>query len=293
MKTNLITIAAVLTMLLALGGCDFSSKDNGNSEMENPSSNTPQLNWTLEQFQHHAPVELASGNTLASTPDDIQNLVSDFDIDIRNSAYLILQKIKDNQMYTQGSGKEGDFYFTMGSIIYSVIADPGISNAMAKDYNDCVETIGVERLNQGEGRECGELWGKSWKSQVVDRLLASTSLQNSLYNWVKPELCRVFNGLNSDQRSYMRKALDHMIAYTARYNHQTEQQFYRDCCNSAYGEHLFVEPYKIVDMQPNTNEVVNPYRFLETWVYRRVDDNTMTAAQINGWLRRIKTDTGL
>ena len=293
MKTNLITIAAALTMLVALGGCNFSSDKSSTTESTNPSNQTTQLNWTLDQYLFHSPVELASGNTLASTPSDIESLVSGLDIDIRNSAYLILQNIKDNKTYTYGTGKEGELYFAMGSILYSVYTDNGVSNAMAKDYNDCIKAVGVERLNRGEGRECSEQWGKTWKTQVVDRLLSSSSLQNSLYEWVKPEMRRVFNGLNSEQRSHMRNAVDHMIAYTANYNHQTEKQFYRDCCNSAYGEHLFVQPYKIVDMRPNTDVIVNPYRFLETWVYRRVEEGTMTAAQINSWLKKVKTDMGI
>ena len=293
MKTSLITIAAALTMLFALGGCNFRSNGNETTESANQSNTTTQFNFTLDQFLVHVPVELASGNTLATTPADLQDIVSGFDIDLRNSAYLILQKVKNDDLYTNGSGKYREFLFTLGSILYPAIDDPGVLNAMAKDYNDCVKEIGVERLNQGEGQQCSEQWGKSWKTQVVDKFLRSSALQNSLYTWVKPEMRRVFNALNSDQRVLMKNAFDHMISYTANYNHQTEKQFYRDCCNSSYGEHLFVLPYKIVDMTPNTDVVVNPYRFLETWVYRRVEDNTMTVAQINEWLRKIKVDMGV
>lgn len=293
MKTNLITIAAALTMLLALGGCDFSSNGNEGAYNANQSAQPSHPNYPLEQYLVHVPVELASGNTLATTPADIQNLVSGFDIDVRNSAYLILQKVKDEQMYTYGSGKERELYFAMGSILYPAITDPGISNAMAKDYNDCIKEIGVERLNQGEGRECSEQWGNMWKTQVLEKVLRSSALQNSLYTWVQPEMRRVFNGLNSDQRGLMKDALNHMIAYTSNYNHQAEQKFYRDCCNSAYGEHLFVHTGRIVDMEPVDDVITNPYRFLETWVYRRVEENTMSAAQINEWLRRIKNDMGM
>lgn len=297
MKTNLMSIAAALTMLLALGGCNFSSNKNSTVESTNPSNQTTQLNWTLDRYLFHSPVELASGNTLASTPADIEKLVSGLDIDIRNSAYLILQTFKDNKYYTYATGMTTDLYFA-DHILYSVYADKGVTNAMAKDYNDCIKAVGVERLNQGEGRECSEQWGKTWKTQVVDQLLSSSSLQNSLYEWLKPEIRRVFDGLNSDQRTRMRNALNHMIAYTAKYNHQAEKQFYRDCCNSSYGERLFVdpfvEPYKIDDMRLNRrDEPINPYRYLETWVYRRVEEGTMSASQINQWLRKIKADTGI
>lgn len=289
MKSNLITIAATLTMLLALGGCNFSS----NNDTSNANGgNATQLNWTLDQYLFHVPVEQASSNTLGSTPADIQNLVSGFDIDIRNSAYSILQKV-NNMNYTYAEGKERELYFSMGSIIYPVLGDAGVSNAMAKDYNECIQSIGVERLNQGEGLQCSEQWGRSWKTQVIDKLLASPSLQNSLYEWVKPELLRIIKGFNNDQRVLMSNAINHMIAYTSTYNHQAEKKFYNDCCSSSYGAGLFVHTGKIVDMQPVNSEVTNPYRFLETWVYRRVEENTMTASQINGWLRMIKNDTGL
>lgn len=290
MKSSLITVAAALTMLLALSGCDFSS--NQNSETNQPSQYT--LNWTLDQYLFHSPVETSSSNTLGSTPSDIQNLVSGFDIDIRNSVYLILQKVKDNMSYTYANGKNESLeYFVMANIIYPIYTDNGVSNAMAKDYNDCIKSVGVERLNKGEGQECSEEWGRSWKSQVIDKLLSSSSLQNSLYEWIKPELRNVINGLNSDQKSYMKDAMAHMITYTSTYNHQAEKKFYQDCCNSAYGENLFVYTGKLVDMKPAGDEVVNPYRFLETWVYRRVEENTMSAAQINEWLRKIKSDMGL
>lgn len=199
MKTNLITIAAMLTMLLALGGCKFGSNGNDNADQPNPNA---QLDCQLNQYLFHQPVEQVAGNTLGSTPADIQNLVSGFDIDIRNSVYSILQQV-NNEAYTYGEGKERDLYFSMGSIIQPIMGDAGVSNAMAKDYNECIRSIGVERLNQGEGRQCGEQWGRSWKAQVIDKLLASPSLQNSLYDWVKPELQRVFNGFNSDQRTLM------------------------------------------------------------------------------------------
>lgn len=287
MKTSLITIAAALTMLIALGGCN-------SAPVSDAQASVPQNQFPLDFYLFKArPVEFASGNTLGNTPADIQRLVSGFDIDIRNSTYLILQTVKNDKSYTYSTGNTAQMVFTMTSVIYPMYEDPAIINAMAKDYNDCIRSVGVARLNRGEGNHCSEQWGTTWKSQVIRGLLSSTSLQNSLYTWVKPELRNVVNGFDSQKRTYMKNALDHMIAYTANYDHQAEKQFYRDCCNSAYGEGLFVYTGRIVNMRPADDAVVNPYRFLETWVYRRVEERTMTAAQINSWLRRIKTDMGL
>lgn len=290
MKKTLTSITAALTMLLALGGCNFSSDKSSNNNEESPS-----LNWTLEQFlQPPYPVETATGNTLASTPDDIRNLVSDFDIDIRNSAYLILQNAQNDKSYEQVSGKQSEYYFLMVGLVYSIYNDPGVANAMATDYNDCIRSIGVERLNKGEGGQCAKMWGRTWKSRVFDRLFASPSLQNSLYGWLKPELSRMVNSFDNSRRTYMSNAINHMISYTDNYNHQAEKNFYRECQNSKYGEKLFVLPYRVVNMTPMEDEgVTNPYRYLETWVYRRVEEGTMSADQINEWLKRIKTDMGL
>ena len=290
MKTNLITIAATLTMLLALGGCDFSSDKSSNESQ----TVCPGPKYTMDLYLFHQPVEYASDNTLDTPPANIQNLVTGLDIDIRNSAYLILQKVKDDMTYTYGDSEdEKTLYFATSNIICPVFNDAGVANAMAKDYNECCESLGIERLNQGGRTQCSEQWGKTWKSQVEDRILGSTTLQNSLYEWVKPELLRVVKGLDSNQRTYMKNSLNHMITYTSNYNHQAEQKFYRDCCNSAYGKDLFIHTGKIVDMEPVDDVITNPYRFLETWVYRRVEEGSMTAPQINEWLRRIKRDMGL
>lgn len=128
---------------------------------------------------------------------------------------------------------------------------------------------------------------------MENKLLSSTSLQTIVYEWIKPELKRVVNGLAGNRRTYMKNALSHMIAYTDNYNHQAEKIFYNECCNSRTGERLFVYTGKIVNMNPVDDEVVNPYRFLETWVYRRVENGQMSASQINKWLRQIKDDVNL
>lgn len=296
MKKN-ITLAAMFTLLLALGGCHFGTNQGSDNTADETSGNEFQERvFTMEDFLvKPQPVEKAQGNPLAATPADLQNLVSGLDIDIRNSTYLILQDIERERSYANSSGETADFAFSMMNIIYLMYTDPAVSNVMAKDYNNCLKSIGLERLKKGEGRGCAEHWGETWKTQVIDRLLASTSLQNSLYEWVKPELCRVVGKLDSDQQTRMKKAISHMIAYTANYNHQQEKTFYNHCVNSAYGEWLFNFTGKIVDMKPVAvdDHSENPYRHLETWVFRRVEEESMSASQINGWLKKVRSDTGL
>lgn len=284
MNTKTITMATMLTASLMLGGCNSSKKDND--------SESSGLNLTLEQFLVNVPVVTASDNTLADTPEEIDALVSDFDIDARNSAYLILQGL-NKSIPSQVSGKKAELNFCMLNILYPYYDDPGVANAMAKDYNDCIKSVGIDELNKGGGRNCSDNFGITWKQKVENKLLSSTSLQTIVYEWIKPELKRVVNGLAGNRRTYMKNALSHMIAYTDNYNHQAEKIFYNECCNSRTGERLFVYTGKIVNMNPVDDEVVNPYRFLETWVYRRVENGQMSASQINKWLRQIKDDVYL
>ena len=287
MNHKILTFATMLTALLMFGGCKSEKKGNDNS------SEFTGLNWTMDRYLINRPVEVASNNTLSDTPEEIEKLVSDFDIDIRNSTFLILQGLNKDIPSGQSSGKESELYFSMTNIIYPYYDDPGVVNAMAKDYNDCVQSVGLEELNKGGGQNCIDNFGVTWKQRVEKILLSSTALQNIFYEWIKPELKNVANRLAGNRRTYMQNALNHMIDYTENYNHQAEKNFYNECCNSKTGEELFVYPGKIVDMNPVDGEVVNPYRFLEAWVYRRVENKQMTAFQINKWLRRIKEDMNL
>lgn len=290
MKKTIFSFAAALAIIISLNGCNF-----GENKKEKADEGSSSLNWTLEQFLvPENPVEIASDNTLTSTPADIQNLVSDFDIDIRNSLFLILQNAKNDDAYKQVSGKQSEYLFIMVGLLFSIYNDPAVANAMAKDYNDCIRSVGIDRLNKGEGKDCSKNWGRTWKSRVLDRLFSNSSLQNTLYEWLRPELLRMVNGFDDQQRNYMRNAINHIIDYTDNYNHQAEKDFYQKCCNSNYGEKLFVLPYRIVEMEPVESEgVVNPYRYLETWVYRRVEEGSMSAQQINNWLQKIKRDMSL
>ena len=130
-----------------------------------------------------------------------QGNVGLFDIDIRNSAYLILRNAKNDKSYAQVSGKQSEYDFFMVGMVYSIYNDPGVANAMATDYNDCIRSIGAERLNKGEGMQCSKMWGRTWKNRVFDRLFANPALQNSLYGWLKPELSRMVNSFDNSKRT--------------------------------------------------------------------------------------------
>ena len=237
----------------------------------------------------HLEVTRAENNTLASTPAEIGNLVKGLNIDIRNSAYLILQKVKCKEC------DAGDFldnfgiaYFVNDFIMTPTNQDPAIYNLAVDDYNDCVATY-------GEDGDCYKIMysgGPTWKTRVIDRLLSSERLQTALYQWILPELKRVVGSYDPTRKAIVSSAINHMIAYTSDYDHRAESAFYKAC--AANGDlDMFTSAYRIVDMEYDFDHVSNPYRRLETWVYRRVADNTMTASQINTWLKRLKADLGL
>ena len=86
-----------------------------------------------------------------------------------------------------------------------------------------------------------------------------------------------------------------MIDYTSSYNHKKEKDFYNLCLANDNSD-LFTCVYKIVDISQGAydyTDVANPYRRLETWVYRRVEEGSMTADQINTWLKKLKKDLGI
>jgi hypothetical protein len=237
-------------------------------------------------------VDYASSNTLGSTPANIQSLVSGFDIDIRNSTYNIIHSLKEWPSWWNDidyNNRESAF---VNRIIDAMDNDNGVWNVRAEDYNDCIRQVGVDRLSRRDYGGCSFLTD-SWKTRVLDALMSNVALQNSLYEWVKPELHRVVHQFDSEQMEFFVNTLNHMIDYTNRYNHQDEKNFYLNCCETEYGAGLFISEARIVNMKPVGNGVFNPYRHLEAWVFRRVEEGTMTAPQIKNWLVRIKQDLHL
>lgn len=252
---------------------------------------------TIERyFCNIQTVTYAKGNTLGETPSEIKELVEGTGIDIRNSLFLIMTSeygISDyyDMEYFSPVVEER---FIQYEILYKLRSDPAIQNVYAQDFNKCMIEAGLERIHKGDfpvERITG--WGITWKTRFIDRLLTSEKLQNILYDWVKPELKRFVQRCNDVQKMYLADIFNHMIVYTSQYDHQAEKDFYQACCSSDYGENLFITTHEVVDMEPVGIEDINPYRHLEAWVFRRVEENSMSAAQIHDWLIRIKDDLNL
>ena len=233
-------------------------------------------------------------NSLDPTPKELNELVAETGVDIRNSLYLILYGMSDYN-WQQEYNLENEREFIEENILDNMVSDPAIHNLYYKDYNSCVESTDLKRLNK-EGNPCWDVvtgWGPTWRSRFVEKILTSKHLQEILYEWVKPTLIHyAYNECLWTQKMCMVNAINHMIVYTANYDHQAEKAFYNACLQTKYGESLFNENH-VVDMCPDYSEVGNPYRKLETWVYRRVEEGSMDAGQIHNWLVRIRHDLGM
>lgn len=239
-------------------------------------------------LRDHDPVVIAENNTLGMTPEAIQSLVKGLDVDVRNSAYLILQEVRNNDDYKWDEGNGAISYFVLGNIISPMGRDVAIGNMLQDDVEECYE-------NNGPDSDCWRLFmqiSPTWKTRVLDKIYASENLQNVLYNWIKLELISVIGSFNGTKMTYLKGAFNHMIDYTASYNHQTEKKFY-NACLAVEDPDLFTTGYRVEDMMIDYDVVVNPYRRLETWVYRRVEEGSMTAGQINTWLKRLKNDLNM
>ena len=277
--------------LVELDGKSMYIDANGEIVGGNTSSSLKSMEGYIENYIE---VEYADDNMLAPTPAEIEELVVSTKVDIRNSIYQILAQLPDYEEQYEYD-KESKEEFITWNIIDNMVSDPAIFNVRKKDYKDCVKSATQDEM-EDEDFSCWSLmnwWGSTWRSRFITPLLSSERLQNTMYEWVKPILKHAFDECQLHQKMFIVDAINHMLAYTSKYDHQTEKEFYMACCDSEYGEDLFNCTEELYDMEPEFGTVGNPYRPLETWVYRRVEEQSMSAEQIHYWLVRIKADLDL
>lgn len=252
----------------------------------------------MPEYMDYREVETIEPNPLPVMPSDLDTLVQGTGVDLRNSAYGILRGIMaENQDYyeVQSFGNRMIEHFVTYGFIDIMLDDPAITNVRFRDFNECVDEAKEDEIDPKSHGCDNELkgWGYTWMNSFANELLASEKLQNILYDWLKPELLNLYNETDVKVKMCMTDVVNHMIEYTAHYDHSAECSFYYDCVHSRYGEDLFNFTCEIEDMEPNRHKIENPYRPFETWVFRRVCDGTMTAAQIHSWLIRIRKDLNL
>ena len=243
-------------------------------------------------------VETIEPNPLSVMPSDLDSLVQGTGVDLRNSAYGILCGImKENRDYydVQSFGNCMIEHFVTYGFIDKMLDDPAITNVRLRDFNECMDETKEDEEDPEHSGCKDELkgWGHTWKTCFANNLLASERLQNILYDWLKPVLQNLYDESDIKVKMCMADVVNHMIEYTAHYDHYAESKFYNDCLDSRYGEDLFNTTYEIEDMEPHRYYIENPYRPFETWVFRRVNEGSMTATQIHSWLVRVRKDLNL
>ena len=243
-------------------------------------------------------VTILEDNPLNPMPQELNLLVAGTDVDLRNSLYSIVQgMVEYNGLATlYFDNDEIDEYMEYG-IFQNMVDDPAIYNEYVKDYNRCIGAMDVDYVEEYDNPcyDSIETWGPTWKSQFIDRLLRSERLQNVLFAWTKPMLKKAFGSdCSLPQRVCLASAVNHMIDYTAHYDHQAEKEFYQACVadGSVYWFNSPIFSLKASGLSRDEDNP-NPYRRLETWVYRRVEEQSMSAAQIHDWLMRIRTELNM
>ena len=132
----------------------------------------------------------------------------------------------------------------------------------------------------------------TFKNNIAYKVYSSTVLQEIAYNWLLPEWKNALSKMNSDKKRLISEILNHMISYTVNYNYKNDLDFYNSCNNGK--EYLFTSTFEITNGEANYEKgIKNPYRKAEAWVFRRVNQNQMTAGEINAWLVKIKKDLQL
>lgn len=250
-----------------------------------------------EHFDYNE-VQTIESNPLSDMPSDLDSLIQGTEVDLRNSAYGILLGImKENQDYYDAQYFDNSMvkHFVTYGFLGKMLVDPAIANVRYRDFNECLDEAKEDEEDPEHYGCYDELngWGYTWKTVFVNKLLASERMQKVLYDWLKPVLQNLYDESDVKVKMCMTYAVNHMLEYTAHYDHSAECRFYYECLESEYGEDLFNSTYEIEDMEPLWYSIENPCRPFETWVFRRVSEGSMTATQIHSWLVRIKKDLNL
>ena len=150
-------------------------------------------------MRDYDPVVVAKNNTLAQTPTEIENLAKGLNIDLRNSAYMILQRVKESDSYKWGenSNEQIDF-FVLYNLIEPTNDDPAVRNLAEDDMNDCLGAYG----DQGNCYEILWYGSTTWKARVIDKILTT----NLIYQ--TPELLEREWYINCDMSKYIAYIID-------------------------------------------------------------------------------------
>ena len=118
------------------------------------------MDWyLLEQRQ----VTYAEDNRLKDTPSELEAIVDGTEVDIRNSIFQILSLLDNNDGCFDAYGycTLTQEYFNRRNVLYPMKANPAIENVLIRDYNNCLQEVGLEGYHKDVCREKG--WGNTWR----------------------------------------------------------------------------------------------------------------------------------
>lgn len=255
---------------------------------------TNNLNHPISQNEEHKDPEIRDNyypdNKVSAIPPKLANLADGTKIDLRNSVYLWIRTVENfdhripNYAYSRFSSIKQQPVFFIPYALFNLGSnfDPMILATSREDMKKCIDS-GMKR--DVAYQIC---WLNTFRNKILYKIYASPSLQLITYNWIMPEWKKSFNQMDDDKKRLISEILNHVIIYTENYDHLKELKFYNKCKNGK--EYLFSSVFEEIDGEI---ELTNPYRKAETWVFRRVYHNHMTASEINTWLVKIKNDLNL
>jgi len=271
---NLLIVIAL--MLTSCGGNSNKEKDNN--------AVTFDLTELINNKKTEEKEEVITDAMFPPAPAAISSLAEPLEVNMRSAAYRWIKAIKEFNYKSSIATEQPMFFIAYALFNLGDFMDKSINASGNKDYKECI--------NKGLPLEvASNCYLKSFKEKVMHRIYASKDLQETAYNWVLPEWKKALANMDNDRKNLIKNILNHMISYTNNYNYKKELDFYNQCQGKK--EYLFTSTYPIVNDEVNyENDIKNPYRKTEAWVFRRVHAKHLTATEINIWLKKINTDLG-
>jgi hypothetical protein len=281
MKTKPIFKIVTAAVILFMFSCN-----NSTEEKTNNSDRQGETHQNQEEKTYSYP-----DNNVSAVPTELSKLTAGTKIDLRNSVYIWISTVENFDHKKPGYGNITQYEQPVFFIPYAIFnlagnLDPMILESGKNDLQKCVDS-GIE-INEAYNT----CYLSTFKNNIAYKVYSSATLQQVAYNWLLPEWKKSLSKMDSDKKRLISDILNHMIKYTANYNHKKELDFFNSCKNGK--EYLFTSTYEIINGEPNyENGTKHPYRKAEAWVFRRINQNHMTAVEINNWLVKLKSDLQL
>lgn len=155
---------------------------------------------------------------------------------------------------------------------------------------------------------------EAFTQATMAEIYASPESQETLYEWAFPQVKEEFGNLDHMSQAIYLDALMHAYDYALTYDHEEQKRYLerlRSCekdpeaeCKDADAledtdrdiplvssyEDFFVAVDPFDPINPPETLQYDPYRKLEAWIFRRVENGDLTAEQIANWIERVVFD---